>query len=232
MKLVRRCRRRCRGCARGPPTRTAEGLPRVGLLLRRRSRTQLVRRAVERRSAERIVRLHVVGVLAAAAAAEREISAPATRPAASARAHPDRRARHGPPKALPPVRQNRLAARPEALPNSPVAGSNSPRPMASRRSFIMPRSRLAMLPLIATASVGPSVENPAAAAGARRRLPSRSNRRPRRPPPASARSGFRSAGRRRRWPSACERPLALARHGRLAQAQQVSCRRRRSGGRR
>jgi hypothetical protein len=43
---------------------------------------------------------------------------------------------------------------------SRVTGSISPRPIAAKRSPIMPRSMLAMLPLTASASVGASVENP------------------------------------------------------------------------
>ncbi len=43
---------------------------------------------------------------------------------------------------------------------SPVAGPNSPRPIASKRSPSMPRSRLALLPVKVTACDGASLENP------------------------------------------------------------------------
>ncbi|MDQ3417660.1 MAG: hypothetical protein M3541_02595, partial [Acidobacteriota bacterium] len=53
-----------------------------------------------------------------------------------------------------------LARGPNPCVSSPVTGSISPRPIASKRSPSMPRSMLAMLPLTASDSVGPSLENP------------------------------------------------------------------------
>ena len=112
------------------------------------------------------------------------------------------------------------AARAESLANSPVTGLNSPRPIASRRSAIMPRSRLAMLPLIATASVGPSVEKTRRQEQARGRdRLSRSFRRRRRPLPASARSAFQSAARARRLP--LEWPWLPMRAGRRARPRRL-----------
>ncbi len=64
--------------------RHAEPLPRVRRLLCRGAGMKLIRRAVQRRSAERVVRLRVVRVLSATATGEHEISAPSTRAARTA----------------------------------------------------------------------------------------------------------------------------------------------------
>ena len=153
------------GAADGP----AVGVLRIRLLAGDRVGAELVRRAVEDRSAERVVGRAAVAVLLAAAAAEEEsaavsaASAPrrsATGPAASARvrrARPVRRARQArrvrrspaePPRPCPSA----PARRAKPAPKSPLAGSKTPRPIASKRSCIMPRSRLALLPVMAIAS--------------------------------------------------------------------------------
>ena len=78
------------------------------------------------------------------------------------RVHPVRPVRHvrrSRPARRVPGRPPRRAA-PKPAPNSPLAGSKTPRPIASKRSCIMPRSRLALFPVIAIASPEVSGENP------------------------------------------------------------------------
>ena len=156
-KLVRRRAVVECGIFNGPPIVPPNDWCVVRRVGRRRVAPQLVRPAVERRPAERIVRRGEEAILLDAAAAEKAAATPGetSRTAAAARAASA--------ETTWATAAPGLFASPApncAFVVSPVTGSISPRPMAPNRSFIKPRSRLAAFPLIAMASAGVSVEKP------------------------------------------------------------------------